>query len=264
MVKKLIAKSYLWFILLLMYAPILVIIIFSFTDTKNIGIWNGFSLKPYYNLINNSDLLNALKNTLYIAISAGIVATVLGTIGAIGIFYSARRTKTVINAMSQIPVINAEIVTALALRILFVFFKIPLSFVTLLIGHVVLTVPFVVLSILPKLQQMDNNTYEAALDLGATPKRALWSVIIPQIAPGIFSGFILSITLSLDDYIITAYTKSGHFTTISTLVQGELRIHGLTNAHRALTTLIFLVVLVGLIIMNITTNKNKNIKGRKY
>lgn len=263
MVKKAFAKSYLWLILLLMYAPIFLLIIFSFTDTKMIGNWTGFSLKPYYNLFNNSELLKALKNTLYIAIGAGIVSTLLGTLGAIGIFYSARRTKTVINAMSQIPVINAEIVTALSLRILFVFFNIPLSFFTLLIGHVVLTVPFVVLSILPKLQQMDNNTYEAALDLGATPKRALWSVIIPQIAPGIFAGFILSITLSLDDYIITAYTRSSSFETISTLVEGELRIHGLTNAHRALTTIIFLVVLGGLIVMNITAQRKNNTIGRK-
>ena len=211
MVKKILAKSYLWLILLLLYAPILLLVFFSFTDTTTIGTWNGFSFKPYQNLFGNKDIMTALKNTVILALTAGVASTILGTVGAIGIFYSSRRSKTAINAMSQIPVVNAEIVTALSLRILFAFFNIKLSFLTLLIGHVVLTVPFVVLSILPKLQQMDNNVYEAALDLGATPSRALWSVLIPQIAPGIIAGFILALTLSLDDYIITAYTKRFFF-----------------------------------------------------
>ena len=157
MVKKILAKSYLWLILLLLYAPILLLVFFSFTDTTTIGTWNGFSFKPYQNLFGNKDIMTALKNTVILALTAAVASTILGTVGAIGIFYSSRRSKTAINAMSQIPVVNAEIVTALSLRILFAFFNIELSFLTLLIGHVVLTVPFVVLSILPKLQQMDNN-----------------------------------------------------------------------------------------------------------
>ena len=264
MVKKILAKSYLWLILLLLYAPILLLVFFSFTDTTTIGTWNGFSFKPYQNLFGNKDIMTALKNTVILALTAGVASTILGTVGAIGIFYSSRRSKTAINAMSQIPVVNAEIVTALSLRILFAFFNIKLSFLTLLIGHVVLTVPFVVLSILPKLQQMDNNVYEAALDLGATPSRALWSVLIPQIAPGIIAGFILALTLSLDDYIITAYTRSDSFSTISTIVEGAVRIRGLSNAYRALTTLIFLAVLGILITMNIMAGKKKAKLERKF
>ena len=137
-----------------------------------------------------------------VAVVSSICSTVLGTVGAIGIFYSGRRYKQVINGLNQIPVLNAEIVTAISLTILFVAVGVKFNFVTLLIGHMVLTIPFVVLSVLPKLQQLDPNIYEAALDLGATPKKALWGVILPEIMPGVFSGFLLCITLSLDDYTL--------------------------------------------------------------
>ena len=189
MVKKLIGKSYLLLILLLMYAPILLLIAFSFTDSSNIGTWEGFSFDLYKQMFQNEEIMEALKNTVIIAVASSICSTILGTIGAIGIFYSRKRFKQIMNGLNQIPVLNAEIVTAIALTILFVALGISFNFVTLLIGHMVLTIPFVVLSVLPKLQQLDPNTYEAALDLGATPRKALWGVIIPEIMPGIFSGF---------------------------------------------------------------------------
>ena len=162
--------------------------------------------------------MTALKNTLVVAVVSSICSTVLGTIGAIGIFYSGKRFKKIMKGLNQIPVLNAEIVTAISLTILFVALGVQFNFITLLIGHMVLTIPFVVLSVLPKLRQLDPNTYEAALDLGATPRKALWSVIVPEIMPGIFSGFLLCITLSLDDYIITAFTRNNSFQTLSTYI----------------------------------------------
>lgn len=263
MVKKIIGKSYLVLILLLMYAPILLLIAFSFTDSSNIGTWNGFSFDLYKQMFQNEEIMTALKNTIIVAVVSSICSTILGTIGAIGIFYSGKRFKKVMNGLNQIPVLNAEIVTAIALTILFVAVGIEFSFVTLLIGHMVLTIPFVVLSVLPKLRQLDPNTYEAALDLGATPRKALWSVIIPEIMPGIFSGFLLCITLSLDDYIITAFTRDNSFQTLSTYIYGVTAKRGsLPASLRALTTLLVIVMLIILVFININSKKNEQVVKR--
>lgn len=263
MVKKILAKSYVWLILFIMYAPILTLIAFSFTESKNIGSWTGFSLKLYRDMFKNEEIVTALVNTIIVAVSAGVVSTILGTLGAIGIYYCGPKSKKVMNSLSQIPVMNAEIVTAISLTILFVSFGIKFNFFTLLVGHVVLTVPFVVLSVMPKLKQMDPNIYEAALDLGATPKKALWSVVLPEILPGIFSGFMLTITLSLDDYIITAFTRDNSFSTLSTYVYGATAKKGaLPPTLRALTTVITLLVLIILIIINFRT-KNKKVVNRR-
>ena len=162
----------------------------------------------------------------------------------------------------QIPVLNPEIITALSLTILFVFVGIEFNFITLLIGHVVLTVPFVVLSVMPKLKQMDSNIYEAALDLGAKPRKALTKIIIPQILPGVLSGFILAITLSLDDYIITAFTRNNSFVTLSTYVYGVTSKRGaIPPTLRALTTIIFVATLAILVVYNITSGKKKTKRG---
>lgn len=263
MVKKVFAKSYVWLMLLIMYAPILTLIVFSFTESKNIGSWTGFSFKLYRDMFKNEEIVTALVNTIIVAVSAGIVSTILGTFGAIGIYYCTPKAKRIMNGLSQIPVMNAEIVTAISLTILFVSFGVKFNFFTLLVGHVVLTVPFVVLSVMPKLKQMDPNIYEAALDLGATPKKALWSVVIPEILPGIFSGFMLTITLSLDDYIITAFTRDNSFSTLSTYVYGATAKKGaLPPTLRALTTVITLIVLGILIIINVKT-KNKKVVNRR-
>lgn len=263
MVKKIIGKSYLILILLLMYAPILLLIAFSFTDATNIGTWNGFSLDLYRQVFQNEEIMEALKNTIIVAAVSSVCSTILGTLGAIGIFYSKPRFKKVMNGLNQIPVLNAEIVTAISLTILFVAVGIQFNFVTLLIGHMVLTIPFVVLSVLPKLRQLDPNTYEAALDLGATPKKALWSVIIPEIMPGVFSGFLLCITLSLDDYIITAFTRDNSFQTLSTYIYGVTAKRGALPASlRALTTLIVIVMLIVLLIINARSKKNETIVKR--
>lgn len=263
MVKKIIGKSYLALILLLMYAPILLLVVFSFTNSTLVGTWNGFSLELYKQMFKNEEIMEALKNTIIISVVSSLCSTLLGTIGAIGIFYSKDRAKKVINGLNQIPVMNAEIVTAISLTILFVALGIEFNFVTLLIGHMVITIPFVVLSVLPKLQQLDPNTYEAALDLGASPKKALWSVIIPEIMPGIISGFLLCITLSLDDYIITAFTRNNSFSTLSTYIYGVTAKRGALPATlRALSTLITVVMLIVLIIINVRSKKN-NVKVKR-
>lgn len=251
-------KFYVYILLFIMYAPILLLIVYSFTDTKIIGKWGGFSLRLYGALFRDSEIMQAFANTFLVAISSAVVSTVLGTLGAIGIFYMGKRSKAVMEGIGNIPVMNAEIVTALSLTILFVFFGVQFNFLTLLIGHVVLTIPFVVLSVRPKLMQMDPNIYEAALDLGATPQKALRSIILPEIMPGVFSGFILSITLSLDDYIITAFTRDTAFQTLSTYVYGVTSKKGtLPPSLRALTTIITLIALLILIIVNIKSSKEK-------
>lgn len=254
-------KFYVYILLFVMYAPILLLIVYSFTNTKIIGKWGGFSLHLYKALFRDKEIMQAFANTFLVAISSAVVATVLGTMGAIGIFYCKKRSKAVLEGISSIPVMNAEIVTALSLTILFVFCGITFNFITLLIGHVVLTIPFVVLSVRPKLMQMDSNIYEAALDLGATPSKALRSIILPEIMPGVFSGFILSITLSLDDYIITAFTRDTAFQTLSTYVYGVTSKKGtLPPSLRALTTVITLIALIILIIVNVKSSKENKRK----
>lgn len=272
MVKKILANSYIYLILLLMYLPILVLIAFSFSTNSVVsfsGDFNpGFNL--YVNLFSNTkvahDIWIAVGNTLIIAITSALVSVILGTLGAIGTFYSKRRSKKAIEIMTQIPISNAEIVIAVSLTVMFVFvgtyiFRTTLfSYWTLLIGHVVLSIPFVYLSVKPKLQQMDPNLYEAALDLGANHRQSLRKVIIPQIMPGIFSGFLLAITLSLDDYIVTEFTRGAGLLsgdsaieTLSTYIQTSLKKHTVPAELRPLTLIIFLTILA--IVIAISVNK---------
>lgn len=279
MVKKIFAQTYIWFILLIMYLPVLVLIAFSFTEATNVGSWTGFSFNLYKALFTNDEILTALGNTLLLALISASVSTLLGTLGAIGAFYSKRKTRNVIDTVTQIPIVNAEIVMALSLVVMFVFlgnvvFKTNMfSFWTLLIGHVVLSLPFVYTNVKPRLQQMDPYLYEAAIDLGATPRKALWKVIIPECLPGILSGFLLSITLSLDDFIITAFTRGtgllsgdAQIQTLSTLVQAKIKKGPIPPEMRALTTIIFIGVVIAVILVSIykskTLNKKKVRKGR--
>ena len=254
-IKKIVAKTYMYLILFLMYLPILVLIIYSFTGSDQLGIWNGFSFNLYIALFKNKPLMNATKNTLIIAVVSAVISTIIGTLGAIGVYYSRRKYKKVVETMTQLPVVNAEIVMALSLALVFKLLNTSYSFLTLLIGHVVLTVAFVYLNVKPKLVQMDQNIYEAALDLGATPMHALWKVVIPEIMPGIFSGFLISITLSLDDFVITQYLKEPSFETISTYIQKIVAKHPIPAEVRALSTILFVIVLS--VVVGITIYNNK-------
>ena len=273
-VGKVFALMFVYFILLLMYAPLVYITIFSFTDAKVTGVWNGFSLTTYQTLFdiqNNvkaQDIWTAAGNTLLVAVTAGLVATVIGTLGAIGIFYTRKKWwKNSLEFINQIPVVNAEIVTAVALCVLFVLVKrlvgMDRNFVTLVIGHTVIALPYVVMSVEPKLEQMDPSTYEAAMDLGATQTQALWKIIIPDVLPGILSGFLLSVTLSLDDYVITAFTKPNGFNTISTYVDEAMRKGGLPIQLRAFTALLFGIMLIVLIVFAIKTGLDAKKKEKQ-
>ena len=276
MVKKILAKSYIYLILFLMYLPILVLIAFSFSTRTSIGDGYEFGFKLWTNLFNpeksiSKEIWTALGNTLIVAVTSAIVATVLGTLGAIGAFYSKKKAQKGIELATQIPVSNPEIVMALSLVVMFVFLGIRFNYWTLLLGHVILGLPFVYLSVRPKLIQMDPHLYEAALDLGCSPSQALRKVVIPQILPGVLSGFLLSITLSLDDFIVTAFTRgpgllSGTRTieTLSTLIQAKLKKGAIPPEMRPLTLIIFLVVLAIAVFIAFRKNKEANkIKERK-
>ena len=257
MVKKILSVALCVAVLVFIYAPILLLVVYSFTDSRVIGRWEGFSFDLYAELFRDAEIMQILFNTIWLALVAALLSTVLGTAGAIGIFYSRRRVAKPLQTVSQIPVINAEIVTAISLALLFSAAMLYRTYFSLIVGHMVLCTPFVVLSVLPKLRQMDPNTYEAALDLGASPAKALFKVVVPQIFSGILSGFMLSITLSLDDYIVTAFTKPRMFDTISTYVYNAVRngTNSSTPALRALSALIFVVMIAVLLVVNLRARK---------
>lgn len=264
---KCLKASVIGLVLLLLYAPVLVLAVFSFSSTDVIGKSGEFSFVHYEKLFGDPAILSMIGNTLLLAILSAVLSTILGTFAAIGIFYNKKRVRKLINGVSQIPVVNAEIVTALALAITFVAIGLPKSYFTLLIGHMVISTPFVVLSVLPKLKQMDHNLYEAALDLGASPFKAIFTVVLPQIFPAIISGFMLAVTLSLDDYIVTSYLKPSGFDTISTYVfnatmKGNEHTQKTLSSFWALTTIIFIVILAVVISANLIGGKRKK-EGKK-
>jgi spermidine/putrescine transport system permease protein len=252
-------------VLLFIYAPILLLTVYSFNETETINSWEGFSWTHYeYFFSPDNQPLQIVLQTIALALVVATLSTILGTIGAIGIFYSKRKTSRTLAGINQIPIINAEVVTAISFVFLIVALQIPKStFIPLIVGHMILCTPFVVVSIIPKLKQMDNNLYEAALDLGATPTKALFSVVIPQILPGIIAGFLLSITLSLDDYVITAYTKPNTFQTISTHIY-SLNKGGMVNtiksSYWAFTAIVFLLIVVILVVLNVIAYKKTRSK----
>ena len=235
-------------VLLLIYAPILILAVYSFTDATTIGALGSPSLNNYRTLFTTEELQDMIWGTLELAVGSAFLATILGTTGAIGAFYSRKTAQNFMGLANEIPVVNADVVTGFSVCILLVVVlgMNKESFLPLVIGHVILSAPFVYLSVLPKLKQMDPSLYEAALDLGASPAYALRKVVLPQIMGGVISGFALAITLSLDDYFIATYTKPATFDTISTYVvnatkgsQTEIK-----TALWALSTLIFVIVVV--------------------
>ncbi len=247
--------------LLLIYMPILILAVYSFTTSANIGSIHGWSFHNYLTLFTKDELRSMIVGTVLLAAGSALISTILGTLGAIGAFYSKKWASASINAMNEVPVVNADVVTGFSICILLIvaFGMSKDSYVPLVIGHVVLSAPFVYLSVVPKLKQMDSSLYEAALDLGATPFQGLTKVVIPQILPGIISGFALAVTLSLDDYFIATYTKPATFDTISTYVvnatkgsQTEVK-----TALWALSTVIFALVVIIVVAMNVAGRKKE-------
>ncbi|MBO7708865.1 MAG: ABC transporter permease [Lachnospiraceae bacterium] len=261
--KNTVKNAFICLVLVFLYAPILILVLYSFTTATTIGAFRGFSMHNYVTLFTTPELRAMIIGTLVLAVGAAFLATILGTLGAIGSFYSSRRVGTFMNSLNQVPVINADVVTGFSICILLavVCGLSKDTFIPLVIGHVVLCAPFVYLSVIPKLKQMDSSIYEAALDLGATPAQALRRVVIPQIASGIVSGFALAITLSLDDYFIATYTKPATFDTISTYVVNATKGSQTTikTALWALSAVIFVVVALIVAVSNIRAARG----GRK-
>lgn len=257
MIRKFFAQAYIWLLLIILYAPILFIAVFSFTESKVLGNWTGFSTKLYENLTQGSldggsSLMSALENTLLIAVVAAALSTLLGTMAAIGMFDLRGGKKKAITFMNNIPIINPDIITGVSLFLLFIFMRITQGYTSVILAHITFCTPYVVLSVLPKMSQMNPNIYEAARDLGATQFQALRKVVIPQLIPGMVSGFILAFTMSLDDFAVTFFTRGTiGLDTLSTYIYADARKGGLTPELRPLMTIIFLTILVLLIIINI-------------
>ena len=255
------SQAYLWLLLLVLYAPIALIAVFSFTKSKVLGNWTGFSMDLYVNLFSgraDAGLNSAIWYTLIIALIAAVCSTFLGTLAAIGIYNMRSRQRKMVSFLNSVPMINPDIITGISLFLLFVALGMSQGLATVCIAHVVFCTPYVVLSVLPRLSRMNPNTYEAALDLGATPAQALRMVMLPELWPGMLSGFILALTLSVDDFGVTFFTKgSGGLETLSTFIYSDARKGGLTPELRPLFTIILLVMLVALIIINIRNNKQQ-------
>ena len=255
------SQLYLWLLLLVLYAPIALIAVFSFTKSKILGNWTGFSMDLYVNLFTgkaDAGLNSAIWYTVIIALIAAVVSTILGTLAAIGIYNMRARSRKAVSLLNSVPMINPDIITGISLFLLFVALGMSQGLATVCIAHVVFCTPYVVLSVLPRLSRMNPNTYEAALDLGATPAQALRMVMLPELWPGMLSGFILALTLSVDDFGVTFFTKgSGGLETLSTFIYSDARKGGLTPELRPLFTIILLVMLIALIVINIRNNKQK-------
>ena len=262
--KKFFAQTYLWLLLAMLYAPILIIAIFSFTEAKVLGNWTGFSTKLYTSLFTGGvhhSLLGAIENTLIIALVAASISTLLGSVAAIGIFNLRNRQKMIMNALNNLPMLNPDIITGISLFLLFVSFGVTQGYMTVILAHVTFCTPYVVLCVMPRLQQMNPNIYEAALDLGATPFQALCKVLLPELKPGMISGFILAFTLSIDDFAVTIFTIGTEgLETLSTYIYADARKGGLTPELRPLSTIIFVTVLLLLIVINIRSERANKTK----
>ena len=250
--KKVMCRCWLLFVLCFMYAPIIILTFYSFTKSSMIGALRGFSLQNYVTLMETEELKSMILGTVILALSVATISVILGTVGALGAHYSRGHIRYATEFFNRIPVINADVVTGFSVCILLiVFLRIPKdSFVPLVAGLCVLCTPFVYLSVMPRLKNMDPRLYEAALDLGATPRRALFSVVIPEIIPGMIGGFVTSITLAVDDYFITTYTKPAAFDTISTYVVNATKgaQTKIKTALWALSAVIFLLVVIAVLI----------------
>ena len=249
MTGKTLGKIYLALILIFLYAPIAVLIVLSFNASRSRVVWGGFTLQWYASLIDNSSIMNALWTTFGLALISALISSVVGLLGAIGISSMRKRGYQIMLFATNIPMINADIVTGIALLLWFVRF-LPLGFTSVLLAHVTFNIPYVILCILPKLRDMDTHQYEAALDLGAGEAYAFVRILMPQILPGVLSGFLMAVTMSMDDFVITYFTKGAGVNTLSTLIYGEIR-KGIKPEMYALSTVLFFIVLLLLILVNL-------------
>ncbi len=240
---------YLVLVMVFLYAPIATMIVLSFNKSKSRTQWGGFTLRWYSEMFASRNIVAALENTLLIAFLSALIATLIGTAACIAINSMRQLPKTIVMGITNIPMLNADIVTGISLMLAFIAFGISLGFKTILIAHITFNIPYVILSVMPKLKQTSRSTYEAAMDLGAGPVHAFFKVVFPDILPGVLSGFLLAFTMSLDDFIITHFTRGAGINTLSTLIYSEVR-RGIKPSMYALSTVIFVSVLTLLIISN--------------
>ena len=257
LLKRFVQDFYLVLILVFLYAPIATMAVLSFNSSKSRTQWGGFTTRWYTELFSSSTIMTALYNTLLIAFLSSIIAVIIGTAAAIAINNMKRVPRTIVMGITNIPMLNADIVTGISLMLAFIAFGISLGFKTILIAHITFNIPYVILSVMPKLKQTDKSTYEAAMDLGATPVYAFFKVVFPHILPGVLSGFLLAFTMSLDDFIITHFTRGAGINTLSTLIYSEVR-RGIKPSMYALSTIIFLTVLILLLITNFAPKRKKH------
>ena len=262
MIRKYFQNIYLALIFILLYAPIVTLIVLSFNQSKTRAKWGGFTLKWYKELLKNEQIMSAFYTTLIIAFVSAAIATVIGTAAAIAIQGMKQKWKTMYMGLTNIPMMNAEIVMGVSLMLLFIAFHMTLGFGTILIAHITFNIPYVILSVLPKLKQTNRYTYEAALDLGASPVKAFFKVVFPDIVPGVLSGFMLAFTMSLDDFVITHFTKGPGIDTLSTKIYTEVR-KGIKPEIYALSTIMFVTVLVLLLLINYSPKEEEETVVRK-
>lgn len=265
MMKKIPSKIYIAIIFLFLYAPIFVLIVFSFNSTKSRSVFSEFTFKWYTELFRDTEIMTALGNTLLVAVLSSIIATIIGTLAAVAIRNFGKKSRSVIMNITYLPVINPEIVTGVSFMMLFIlvggFIGLKMGFLTVLIAHITFNVPYIILNVLPKLRQMDNSVYEAALDLGCTPSKAFVKVVIPQIMPGLISGFLMALTYSIDDFIITYFTSGTSFVSLPVHIYSMTR-RRVSPKINALSTIMFLFVLAVLVISNLIDMKKEKEKKR--
>ena len=262
MIRKYLQKIYLALIFILLYAPIVTLVVLSFNQSKTRAKWGGFTLKWYKELFQNEQIMSAFYTTLIIAIVSAAIATIIGTAAAIAIQGMKQKWKTMYMGLTNIPMMNAEIVMGVSLMLLFIAFHMTLGFGTILIAHITFNIPYVILSVSPKLKQTNRYTYEVAMDLGASPVKAFFKVVFPDIVPGVLSGFMLAFTMSLDDFVITHFTKGPGIDTLSTKIYTEVR-KGIKPEIYALSTIMFVTVLALLILVNYSPKEEEETTARK-
>lgn len=247
---------YMAIIIIFLYAPILTLIVLSFNEGKSMGKWTGFSLHWYAELFQDEEIIEALWNTVVIALISAISATAIGTAVSIALPRLNKKVRSVLLGFNNVPLLNADIVTGLSLMLMFVAFGVSLSMGTVILAHITFCIPYVLLSVRPRVKQIGNVSYEAALDLGATPWQALWKVVIPELRPGIIAGFLMAFTLSIDDFIVTYFTRGAGVNTLSTLIYGQSKI-GIQPTIYALSTILFVLVFIVLLIVNFFDSKKE-------
>lgn len=253
---KTLRRIYLIIMLIFLYAPIVTLIVLSFNSSKTRAKWGGFTLKWYVQLFKNEDIMNALYTTLIIALLSSLIAVIIGLLACIGLNAMKKAPRNIMIGITNIPMLNADIVTGISLMLLFLSFGLKFGFGTILLSHITFNIPYVILSIMPRYKNLNTSVFEAALDLGANRVSAFIKVVLPELFPGILSGFLLAFTMSIDDFIITHFTKGAGINTLSTKIYTEVK-KGIKPEMYALSTIIFLVVLILLILINRPTNDVK-------